>query len=71
MTFSTLRKMFLSTAGLTARSCFSSVLISCRLEALLCWALSFLGLVIGKDTLASTTLARFFLQIRFLTSGLL
>lgn len=38
---------------------------------LLCWVLSFLGLVIGKDTLASTTLARFFLQIRFLTSGLL
>lgn len=39
--------------------------------ALLCWVLSFLGLVIGKDTLASTVLARFFLQIKFLTSGLL
>jgi hypothetical protein len=38
---------------------------------LLCWVLSFLGLIIGKDTLASTTLARFFLQIKFLTSGLL
>ena len=38
---------------------------------LLCWALSFLGIVIGKDTLASTTLAQFFLRIRFLTSGLL
>ena len=31
----------------------------------------FLGIVIGKDTLASTTLAQFFLQIRFLTNGLL
>ncbi len=38
---------------------------------LLCWVLSFLGLVIGKTTLESTTLARFFLQIKFLTSGLL
>jgi hypothetical protein len=38
---------------------------------LLCWVLSFLGVVIGKDTLASTTLAQFFLQIKFLTSGLL
>ena len=38
---------------------------------LLCWVLSFLGIVIGKDTLASTTLAQFFLRIRFLTSGLL
>jgi uncharacterized membrane protein required for colicin V production len=38
---------------------------------LLCWVLSFLGLVIGKDTLESTTLARFFLQMKFLTSGLL
>ncbi len=39
--------------------------------ALLCWVLSFMGLIIGKDTLESTTLARFFLQIKFLTSGLL
>ena len=38
---------------------------------LLCWLLSFLGLIIGKDTLESTTLAQFFLQIKFLTSGLL
>ena len=38
---------------------------------LLCWLLSFLGLVIGKDTLAHTTLARFFLSVRFITSGLL
>ncbi|MBR3475303.1 MAG: CvpA family protein [Oscillospiraceae bacterium] len=38
---------------------------------LLCWALGFLGLLIGKNTLETTTLAQFFLQIRFLTSGLL
>ena len=38
---------------------------------LLCWLLSFLGRVIGRDTLESTTLAQFFLQIKFLTSGLL
>ena len=38
---------------------------------LLCWALGFLGLVIGKDTLETTALAQFFLQIKFLTSGLL
>lgn len=38
---------------------------------LLCWVLSFLGLLIGKETLESTTLAQFFLQIKFLTSGLL
>ncbi len=38
---------------------------------LLCWILSFLGLVIGKNTLETTTLAQFFLQIKFLTSGLL
>lgn len=38
---------------------------------LLCWLLSFLGRVIGRDTLESTTLAQFFLQVKFLTSGLL
>lgn len=38
---------------------------------LLCWVLSFLGLLIGKDTLENTLLARFFLSFRFLTSGLL
>ena len=38
---------------------------------LLCWVLSFLGIIIGKDTLETTTLAQFFLQIIFLTSGLL
>ena len=38
---------------------------------LLSWVLSFLGIIIGKDTLEHTTLARFFLAFRFLTSGLL
>ena len=38
---------------------------------LLCWVLSFLGLIIGKDTLDGTTLAQFFLQIRFLTENLI
>lgn len=38
---------------------------------LLCWLLSFFGIVIGKDTLSQTTLARFFLGFRFITGGLL
>lgn len=38
---------------------------------LLCWLLSFLGLVLGKSTLASTTLARFFLQFQFITRNLI
>ena len=38
---------------------------------LLCWLLSFFGLLIGKDTLGSTTLARFFLAFRFITDSLL
>ena len=38
---------------------------------LLCWLLSFFGIVIGKDTLSQTTLAQFFLGFRFITSGLL
>ena len=38
---------------------------------LLCWLLSFLGLVIGKTTLAETTLARFFLAFDLLTKTLL
>ena len=38
---------------------------------LLSWLLSFFGLIIGKDTLIETTLARFFLSFRFLTGGLL
>jgi len=37
---------------------------------LLCWLLSFFGLVIGKETLAHTTLARFFLAFQFITNGL-
>ena len=38
---------------------------------LLCWGLSFLGIVLGKETIAGTTLAQFFLQIKFLTSSLI
>ena len=38
---------------------------------LLCWVLSFLGVVIGRDTLGNTTLARFFLLLRFITNGLM
>ena len=38
---------------------------------LLCWLLSFLGLVIGKQTMESTTLARFFLSFEFITRGLM
>ena len=38
---------------------------------LLCWVLSFLGLLLGRDTLENTLLARFFLTFRFLTNGLL
>ena len=38
---------------------------------LLCWVLSFFGLVIGKKTLDGTTLARFFLTFRFITNGLM
>ena len=37
---------------------------------LLCWLLSFLGFLIGKDTLEHTTLARFFLAFHFITNGL-
>ena len=38
---------------------------------LVCWLLSFMGLVIGRTTLAETTLARFFLAFDFLTGTLL
>ena len=38
---------------------------------LLCWLLSFFGLIIGKKTLDGTTLARFFLTFRFITNGLM
>ena len=38
---------------------------------LLCWVLSFLGIIIGKDTLAHTTLGRFFLIFDSLTDSLM
>ena len=38
---------------------------------LLCWVLSFFGIVLGKDTLAETTLGRFFLAFQFITDGLM
>ncbi len=38
---------------------------------LLCWVLSFLGIVIGKTTMAHTTLARFFLLFDSLTNSLM
>ena len=38
---------------------------------LLCWILSFFGLVIGRNTLEDTTLARFFLTFKFITNGLI
>lgn len=39
--------------------------------ALICWLLSFFGIVIGKETLENTTLARFFLAFRFITENLM
>lgn len=38
---------------------------------LLCWLLSFLGIVIGKTTMDESTLGRFFLVFDFLTTALL
>ena len=38
---------------------------------LLSWLLSFLGLIIGRETIESTTLARFFLSFEFITKGLM
>ena len=38
---------------------------------LLCWVLSFLGIIIGKDTMAHTTLGRFFLIFDSLTDSLM
>ena len=38
---------------------------------LLCWLLSFLGLIIGKETMAHTTLGRFFLIFDTITGALL
>lgn len=37
---------------------------------LLCWALRFAGLAIGKDTMGETFLGRFFIAIDFLTIGI-
>lgn len=36
---------------------------------LICWALRFLGIIIGVDTLGKTLLARFFIAIDLLTAG--
>lgn len=36
---------------------------------LICWALRFLGLIIGKETLESTLMGRFFISIDFITKG--
>ena len=38
---------------------------------LLCWLLGFFGLIIGRETLESSALARFFLSVKFITNGLL
>jgi len=38
---------------------------------LVAWVMSFFGLLVGKETLAHTTLARFFLAFRFITNGLM
>ena len=38
---------------------------------LLCWLLSFLGIIIGKETMAHTTLGRFFLIFDSLTDSLM
>jgi len=38
---------------------------------LIAWALSFMGMLFGKQTLSHTTLARFFLAFRFITNGLI
>jgi len=38
---------------------------------LLCWVLSYLGLIIGRETMDGTTLGRFFLLFDFITAGLM
>lgn len=38
---------------------------------LLCWVLTFFGIIIGKGTLNDTILGNFFLSFRFITKGLL
>lgn len=47
---------------------FAKAFIYC---VLLCWLLSFLGIVIGQDTMEHTTLGRFFLIFDFVTNGLM
>ena len=37
---------------------------------LICWVLSYLGLIIGRETMNDTTLGRFFLLFDFITAGL-
>lgn len=43
----------------------------CLYCVLLCWLLGFFGIIIGRDTLNDTALAKFFLSIKFVTNGLL
>jgi len=38
---------------------------------LLCWLLSFLGLIVGRETIGETTMAQFFLTFDFVTKGLM
>ena len=38
---------------------------------LLCWALSFLGAILGQETVEGNSLVRFFLSFDFITSGLM
>ena len=47
---------------------FAKAFIYC---VLLCWLLSFLGIVIGQDTMEHTTLGRFLLIFDFVTNGLM
>ena len=47
---------------------FAKAFIYC---VLLCWLLSFLGILIGQDTMEHTTLGRFFLIFDFMTNGLM
>jgi len=38
---------------------------------LVCWLLSYMGLIIGRETMDGTTLGRFFLLFDFITAGLM
>lgn len=57
----------LEVAGGTAMG-FVKGLVYC---VLLCWCLSFCGLIIGKTVLHDSLLARFFLLFEFITAGIL